>query len=1809
MSKIKSFIFIILCLLISNVNGVDQLTKEITITSTEQTFDGFMDKSSNYYELALFKATLDQSRSGKEYLFFGFKINKNALIRAYVMTSNDDSKNELNSMYSLVGGVSNIYIPLNKIKNLNSINIRLLCEPFCNLVLYYYFRDNLEFSDNYENNFGKIILPAEKTEPLSINWKISEKMQFINHFFFLSEKTIKSFTMKIKYKIKNSSDAVDITDTVLDSVYPNGYEITISQQILTNITLFSSFEFQIYNNGQNDQEIIFATLVNNDIQSSYQNLINGQQFYFSLYDGTDSVCFGNTDTNTKEFILNSYTKNYQLSLTNGGSYKFSDPSIAVAVKTSSDNTKICFENSDSSDTNKAFHFQYLNIDNEIEAQKQMASLIPGVVKDSIILSQSSLYYFIPKNNQYTKINYFFRPKNNGKFNVSFSSCESYPDECEFPYSKSSKLLTQPVIKNLGLFYTEENHKTKLNTMIVSCIEGPCYYDVMMTYDNGSMILVNGENYTKFIGENNLTDVFILPITKKMKTDLSKMYIELSVLSGNAELFLYDNLDFKEEISNINLTDFGRKQRYLLSPEQLNKKNLYNSEIYAVVKAKNNTLYNILYINENNNDYLGKQLEDFKLNIETLNVSDTKATFSFMDKKCFEGSGNYENYHIFINSLKCQSEVSLNGETSRGYTHHFKQETSKSCYNTFEINLINDNVLCTKGVESDVIMYSYPEDNQEIIINDNTFINTSYIKTDNNVTYKYIFKTENITNGLSIELVKYSTYKNLTATYLIESIRYGKTGLKEILAQKPIITRDLFLVTNDTITKVCGNNTLNDLCSISISFDSNVEAETQIDFSIYIDRIGHNNTRHLSSEEQVITSIESGKYNYYYIDLYKKYNTEILVNSFGQDLNVYTALVTNSNKIENSVNDSIYNRRVILPTKENSVNNTIKYDPYTKKILVTTDEIKNCESICQLFIGVYSPERENGIAFLTTYSIEYNFNENGEARSMTTLPLNYYTKYTFTNNTQTKYYLINLVNEYDSLTLDLELTKDKENDDSDVKLLIKYSGGMVSESSKDAELTSSTGRLTIEKSQLGNNKNIYVLAKPISNDTNVKISYKFRVYNPGKTLNNLVIPINSMEGEICTIEKEYDFCYYSLKINSGNPIENVYFYIPNDEKASISVTEYTTNFIEELNADEINKILTNDSIFDFNSTNEGNKPNSYNYTIQNKNKNEKYLFIGVSSPNIGKFKLLTAYNIKSDNHILEKNHTKLFLINKDETNNQITFKMENNTSSVKKYKINIQSTQGDGSIKIKNWENYIGLESSGKQELNFVLEADNLKEDILLNCTQFAREENLDFVFGINYNLSSIDHSFNEIKFAKVNTFYHYNIEPNSSEVGDIGYYFKVNFTKNDTEKEKYTIYTNIKINTGSKAEYTIKAYVVDEDFIKSKNASVKLPSKYNDVSSKVNSVFAAHNDNSGSVIMKQIEITSSDIEKLDTNTYYYIYITLSTQNKNVNYVKVVINPYDLSGNAPLSPNQFYIQKISQKESVQLLLERTKMSYEKMIIEFVTSLSNKYNIAIAPLQNKSVSITNNDTNILESDKLINRKHILTLKFDTKSNNNSRYIGLNIFPKSGVEQEDTDDYFIFKYKNDYVTKDILTLEDDSVKFNQEDENLILKFKPIKLSKSENYTISYIVNGYYTDTMKKVKFNSKELDIYLGLKGTKTEFTKLYVWDSQKVEKLDDEFSVQLGDYKNEYYYITILAIVQYNDREEYFGYQSEFEEDSSTVWIVILIIFLIIGLIAGGVVAAHYILKNRKGSAVEREISKFIKFDDEEDFASINENRVY
>ena len=85
----------------------------------------------------------------------------------------------------------------------------------------------------------------------------------------------------------------------------------------------------------------------------------------------------------------------------------------------------------------------------------------------------------------------------------------------------------------------------------------------------------------------------------------------------------------------------------------------------------------------------------------------------------------------------------------------------------------------------------------------------------------------------------------------------------------------------------------------------------------------------------------------------------------------------------------------------------------------------------------------------------------------------------------------------------------------------------------------------------------------------------------------------------------------------------------------------------------------------------------------------------------------------------------------------------------------------------------------------------------------------------------------------------------------------------------------------------------------------------------------------------------------------------------------------------------------------------------------------------------------------------------------------------------------------------------------------------------------------------------------------------------------------------------FYTTDSSILQVKEKKKEIPKNDEEDSSSSlTVFLVILIILLVIGIGLG----VFYFLRLRKNK-VEKDINRFTKFEDEEDFKNMNENKVY
>lgn len=100
---------------------------------------------------------------------------------------------------------------------------------------------------------------------------------------------------------------------------------------------------------------------------------------------------------------------------------------------------------------------------------------------------------------------------------------------------------------------------------------------------------------------------------------------------------------------------------------------------------------------------------------------------------------------------------------------------------------------------------------------------------------------------------------------------------------------------------------------------------------------------------------------------------------------------------------------------------------------------------------------------------------------------------------------------------------------------------------------------------------------------------------------------------------------------------------------------------------------------------------------------------------------------------------------------------------------------------------------------------------------------------------------------------------------------------------------------------------------------------------------------------------------------------------------------------------------------------------------------------------------------------------------------------------------------------------------------------------------------------------------------------------------------QFHVQFNAEKKVIsFYTTDGSILKVKDSQNNIPDQSTTSSTSTgTILLVILIILLILALLFG----IFYFIKKKRGSTIEKNINRFTKFEDEEDFKNMNENKVY
>ena len=1613
------------------------------------------------------------------------EINLNkAIIKIYFkqFSSDDRTANYLESEYSSIDFNTGLFIKIGDLKY-DKANIFIVSDEKASLLVKYEYADNINFPSfsRYSNfQFNQFILPEGS---ITINYSIQKVTN--NYLIVLSKTSLRNIEVKVSLAQK------DITSDVLANLYPNGCSIFLDKNSID--PNFQTYNIIIKNKNKNDEIILLGYMHHVEGQIFTNQIVNGYQMYMEgnanalrelLNIGKNKI--------TQYFTYQTYNKKIAIEFIDSNDksvfYHITEYNSMVSCNNIDSNGNLVF---DFIDTPKrsALYIQFIDYEDIKISQKSLQSLVTGSPKSMLIPSKKSMYHFLPLERESSNIHYYLRIKSpTENFYVSFKTCTNYPEECTFTekYEKTS------LIENIGLWYTQPTIKKELQLIYVYC-EEECSYDIIMTYDNDPLFMFPENNYTKFINDNN-KDIFILPIFEFLSKNES-INIDLSVISGKAELSLYNSIDKFDSTTRINskIKKIGTKQSYTINKDSFINADYYKKDIYALITGDKNTFYNLMYGSGTSNN---KILDNNRVITESVTVveneNENKRSFTFINQKDKE-------FYISISTPSCNSKILINGiEKSINKKNYLYRALEKGSH-IVQIYLLADDLICKSGYEGEVIFYAYNEDNTNILLSENTLVNVSF--TGKEISFNHIFKPnneENADNSFNIEIERFSE-KSVNFVYKLKRISFNISETKETRTNSLstyIFEKKNNFISSKQVNNICGSLNQNEVCCLSLIFSSFNSDE--FFFSLYLNKNGHNYARHLF-DETLINIVNPNSVQYYYIDVFKNYDPEILINSYGQDLQ-YAYQIKNFNDEEST----------ILPFD----NSQFKSGSNNHKIIIETGE--NCsDKFCRIYFGVGAIKNKLDKEVPITFEISYLLKEKTERKSVVKLPLNYFTQYTLETTNDIKE-IIYSIQTYESSDLLFELYTIKENENDINSEVIASLPGKTLSSKEEKYLMKGNkpGKLTIT-------------IEP-SSPTVTKSTFKFRVSSIGKSTDFQIIPILPYSSEKCEI-KQKSACYYTLDLSPDNEAEKLYLYIPESEYAYISIKELEYGYFADpkqtINLNQDFKINTKDKL---------QRSNWFEYIIP-KEKNST-LLIRVASQVDSDMNLTLYSSFYNKPEVVTLNHgeKKIFTIEKNK-NNEMKINIKKTSFSYNKYKINIHAVKGDGVFTVLGQLYPLGINGNNKE--NIIIVIDELEKDLEIIVNNIKDDTESEFTFTIDYKITTMNHLFNELKPSAINSFKF--IKPTDKKLPDIEFYMKVNATKEIYQNVNMNIklYTNI-------STFKVNSYIVDQDFIEEKSKDIT-KSTENPVGN-ITTYIQGGSSNTGELTLLKLEIMSKVIiEKKKENKQLYIYIIFKQNDSKNNKVKIDIYPYDISNNLPLERNELFIEKLKpETRNYQLLLVKSDFSSNDMIVEYLSPLSNEYKIAIEHEHNKNDYFAySNETDLIKKNDNLEYfgKNKINLDINhSQDSKNLRYLLFNVFNKEG-KTESKEDLFIFKYRNQ--NDEIYDIYNDGDKgFNAEGTTSNITFTiDATIPKYSTGNTILIFNAYKEEKVKNLNLKEENMALYLFFSKS-PDFTMYKALDKNQVKKsIQKSFTTTEIKFEGTYYF-TCVSVIEDNEREEYLGYKS-------------------------------------------------------------------
>lgn len=1575
----------------------------------------------------------------------------------------------------------------------------------------------------------------------------------------------KSIDMSIKYHY--STDSSNEIENIPSIDYVNGKISSINESKYQKSTMGDCY-YIIEINSDQDALVTFGTKtskVSNDLKL-YSYNISSKEMQGYLNQDISSECYNlniNNSSQNEKLYLNviDFNKLINIEIKNKEDKSTSsvltipDGMDTFELTSEYSNKYICFSLIDSKSSNGFYTFQVISKSTQGNYLNLYFPQIQGYPYKRFLSSgESNFYSVLPQNDLGNEFKYNIKVIS-GYLKIYIMKCEEYP-KCKLDLNNlpSNTIIPQ----NINDIYSYSLYSKDISKMVsgdqyvlfAHCQNSDanqCIFETNFFTEKATIYLKENERFYNKISENE-KDSYTIKLNN-FNLNNSNKFIIVNFIAFNGDI----SINFSPKNGyNINSYLSGNKNFFIIKKES-QEQNINDNELTFVVSGISTSYYTTYfnYINIDSKKEISYS-ESGVSYIETILPETEYKYIKIKNRKKLEKSNFITNFL----SLNCQISIKRvfnNKETSIENINNFAQdilvrnEENREEYDTGEYQYcikLEKMLSVTEYQENNCMIYisSIEQNNnnendykkKQILVSEGSVNQIKMSKNLNQIEYIYPHL-----NKLGYVILFFNTEIDTKININIEinnkhlsEIKMSKS--KYYIMQESIIRSDNYCPIN--------NNIPNQPCNIKIklSLDEKFYSdEPIIKFNVKSKEVYPIYLSKLFLRQDIAIS---NYYQYYYIEIGKKEEGEVIINFNRGNGKVFSRIIPKNENEEYG-----WMNKYILPDEES---NELTYDLYIKTISYTSQMTSVCNNGCYLIIKVEATISEDNINLkddniVFPFSIIAHSNE-PSSKELTEDQINFINvpsnEYVFGNTNDQmikKYYTFFVPNDCDEIIFELQTEVCK------LHINIGDKKATINSDFNFYKLgVDSVYRITKEKIneilKRENNSSIKNIKLNIAVSTEYLEDfytslYSFRIRTKKKDEIE-VIHLNSDQKTICDIKGKNGNCYFLLATNKiiHNLNNNLFFYAleENEVKYKYYADIIDKKIIDENNQNELKlKIPSKDNK---KWSNESSKKN-YLY-INNKDilnyfgsNDELYILLNVELNSNKTENDITTVNLIHTLYtymgLISPNPTSMQLFSTIES--PIRFRFPQNEIKAQNTRFHIINLSGSGYIINERNPNEKFYLSNPEESIDISIDINLLEETTILKAINSNNNEI--FGFYLYYEVESPEENFNELEFGRPTEIIYKNTDfpfilisklPDKKNIIDVE--IKLNI-KDEAQIEI------IKENE----QFDISGVLTGEEIIYSKKSNYhKNPS----FDKKINGIF-----NSVSNIGR-IQFTPSQMEDFKIENVSYLFIMISKSNKN----KKIYNDISLDCVfLPSNKNGYYasINKYIEGKLpynyegyIRYELNRLESKNKYMRIEFSTNTDKiSYAINYNKNINENLDFYKNNTNF-DSSEFKDGKSVIILNFD---NDDILSVYLTIFNKDNQQHKNNDKIsnFIFKYEvginKDNFSKKYLKENNIKFEFIKSANKIVLNIPQIITGENKNFKIDYYTKLISADEV----IQNEKLDT---ISNIESKSIKIY---RKSVTSTGEEQQIELTEINEDrIYYIVIIAKVNDEKTSELFSFKN-------------------------------------------------------------------